>query len=401
MPRIRSFHTHVLELLALPSGIGHLDADQYQTLATTRERLDEYISHIKGAAQLVKMRGPSINDTDEGAEMFSMTRNQFLAIRSLTTSVDREDYSWLLNHSCPDAYVSRVASLAITCSEIRMQVDRLLTGAQRSPQKVQAVLDLLRKAQALSKKLAALDQPQNAVWRVDKGRHSPATGQDQDDADVPPGEVYEMHSLYVCMIYCIIWASHLFLTTCIFRCMAWLAAPDEWRFGSEYETTVAMTKRCIADICASLPYACSWNGYNTANAEFAVGVASPSSPSKGAAGMCIFRPAFTAMMSDYATPQQKRYLEGRLRFLADGVGIKQAGVLLKVNLSFPFAPPPLHLRYLGEGCEPVDSNRVCRCKMKQLILPKTLSGTERGCNSQAFYGVPSFCLRSTAACLLS
>lgn len=301
------------------------------------------------------MRGASLVDTDEGVEMFSMTRNQFLAIRNLSPVFDHggDDYAWLLTQNCTDAHVSRVATLTIRCSEIRMQVDRALTtgggsgGSSgsttttqplRDPRRIQAVLDLLRQAQALSRKLVALDPPSNAVWRVSKAAAPEARPgrqrqqqQQRDEADLALGDRYEFHNLYACMIYCIVWTSHLFLITCIFRCMAWLVAPDEWRLGGEYEAAVEVTRRRIADICAALPYACSWNGHNTGYSDFVCGATNPSSPSKGVAGMCIYRPAFTAMMSDYATPEQKAYLEGRLRFLADKVGIKQAGVLLKVS----------------------------------------------------------------------
>lgn len=271
------------------------------------------------------MRGPSINDTDEGAEMYSMTRNQVIAMRCITPTSDREDYSWLLTEHCADAYVSRVATLTIRCSEIRMKVDKVLTGSSRDPRKIQIVLDLLRSAQAISKKLSLLDQPQNAVWRVERASKL------DEGADSPPGDVYNFHSLYVCMIYNIIWTSHLFLTTCIFRCMAWLVSPDSWQNGEEYELAVQATKRRIADIAAALPYACTWNGYNADCGDFAVGARLANSPAKGVAGMCVYKPAFTAMMSDYATPEQKKYLQGRLRFLADVVGIKQVNVLLNVR----------------------------------------------------------------------
>lgn len=276
--------------------------------------------------------------------MFSMTRNQLLAVRSMAPDLDpHEDYSWLLHQSCPDAYVSRVATLTIACADIRMQVDRALTGGQRNPDSIRTVLGLLRKAQAISKKLSALDQPQNAVWRVKKKVFDPddsdcastiSSSSDSGGSDAggewSSGDAYSFHNLYVCMIYNIIWTSHLFLTTCIFRCMAWLMAPDGWRSGEEYELAVAATKRRIGDIVASMAYACSWNGYQQGYADFPCGTPELNSPSKGVAGMFVFRPAFTAMMSDFATPQQKRYLHGRLRFLADTVGIKQVNVLLKV-----------------------------------------------------------------------
>lgn len=275
------------------------------------------------------MRGPSQNDYEEGAEMFSMTRNQFLAMRSMSLTPPgggKEDYSWLLHQTCPDAYVSKVATLTITCSEIRMKVDRVLRGGQRNPAKTSAVLELLRTAQAISKKLAGLDQAQQGAWTL--GRTSEVAPEDGEL--VPPGEVYHFQNLYVCMIYSIIWTSHLFLTTCIFRCMAWLVSPDEWRTGADYEATVRATRRRVADIVASLPYACSWNGYQADDVDFACGQPSLGSDTKGVAGMCVFRPAFHAMMSDYATPEQKVYLRDRLRFLADSVGIKQVNVLLNV-----------------------------------------------------------------------
>lgn len=304
------------------------------------------------------MRGPRQNDTDEGAEMFSMTRNQLLAIRSMAPDLDtREDYTWLLHQSCQNAYVSKVATLTIACCEIRMKVDRALTGGQRDPVKIQAVLDLLRTAQGMSRKLSSLDQPQSSVWRVHKSTWSPEDGGSSsggssssgspggpEDADADrawsPEDTYRFHSLYVCMIYNIIWTSHLFLTTSIFRCMAWLVQPDDWRSGDEYERAVQATRRRIGDIVASMAYACSWNGYQQEYADFTCGVPGPGSPSKGVAGMCVFRPAFTAMMSDYATPEQKKYLRDRLRFLADEVGIKQVNVLLKVCAWSIDAPPP-------------------------------------------------------------
>lgn len=283
------------------------------------------MSHIKGAAHLVKMHGDAINDTDEGAEMYSITRNQIIAFRSMTPSDDAEDYSWLLSQTCPDDYVSRIAKLTISCSEIRMNLDKMLRDGRRHPAKIAAVLNLLRRAQAISAELSNMDQPHNAVWTVHT--HS----KPGDEAMAPPsGDTYNFHNLYTCGIYYVIWVSHLFLTTCIFRCMAWLVSPDEWRTGEQYELAVEATKRRIGDIVASMPYACSWNGFNSDYGDFAVGMTTPDSPTKGVAGMRGFRPAFTAMMSDYATPEQKEYLNERLRFLADVVGIKQVNVLLKV-----------------------------------------------------------------------
>lgn len=267
--------------------------------------------------------------------MFAMTRNQFLAIRSMSPAPEKDDYSWLLRQHCGEPYVSRVATLTIACSEIRMKTDKLLSGGHRDPRKIQDVLELLRTAQAMQKKLSSLDQPQSAVWSVstvirDSLRH-------RAEGEEPPGEVYTFHNLYTAMIYTIIWCSHIFLTTCIFRCMAWLVAPDDWRSGEDYEAAVESTKQRIADIVAAVPYCCSWNGSDTEYSDFPVGMSTPASPVKGVAGMVIFRPAFTAMVSDYATPEQKRYLYGRMKFLADIVGIKQANILLKVCL--PFSEP--------------------------------------------------------------
>ncbi|KAI3399983.1 hypothetical protein diail_5139 [Diaporthe ilicicola] len=301
----------------------------YETLASTRERLDEYVNHIKGAAQLVRMRGSRQHDTDEGAEMFAMTRNQFLAIRSMSPATEREDYSWLMRQQCGEPYVSRVATLTIACSEIRMKTDRLLSGGHRDPRKIQSVLELLRAAQAMQKKLLSLDQPQNAVWSVSTVIRDSLRSHDKTED--PPGEVYTFHNLYTAMIYTIIWCSHLFLTTCIFRCMAWLVAPDDWRSGEDYEAAVKATKQRIADIVAAVPYCCSWNGHDVEYSDFPVGVSTSASPVKGVAGLVIYRPAFTAMVSDYATLEQKRYLHGRIKFLADIVGIKQANILLKAK----------------------------------------------------------------------
>ncbi|KAF6793782.1 negative acting factor [Colletotrichum sojae] len=306
--------------------------DPKEILTSSRDSIAEYTNHMKGAAIIVKLRGQQGLETPEGEEMFAITRNQCLSIHCLPNSKEVAEFTWLLHHECRGRMQHAIAGMDIQGSQIRQDVDRLLGLGDRKPETIQKVLDALKRAQALEIKFRKLNNDPSPQWKVDTIEWVPERTDDElQTAPTFTGPVYGFFNLPLAVLHVATWCCHLMLTTTILRCMAWLVSPDDYRMGEEYEELKRSAILRIEDTIASAPYFCKWNGYGVVVAQFPCGNTKPDDPLKGAAGLMILWPLVTAYNSDFASPRQKRFLRGRLRYLADIAGIKQANVFLNMQ----------------------------------------------------------------------
>ncbi|WQF87334.1 Putative zn(2)Cys(6) fungal-type DNA-binding domain, fungal transcription factor [Colletotrichum destructivum] len=304
----------------------------YEMLTSSRDSITEYINHMKGAAIMVKLRGQNGLETPEGEEMFAITRNQCLSIHCLPNSPEVSEFTWLLHHECRGRMQHAIASMDIQSSQIRQDVDRLLGAGDRKPETTQKVLNALRRAQALEAKFRRLNNDPSPQWKVDTIELIPELSEEElDTAESFTGPVYGFFNLPLAILHVATWCCHLMLTTTILRCMAWLVSPNDYRLDEEYEELKRSAQLRIQDTIASTPYFCKWNGYGVVVAQFPVGTTRPDDPLKGAAGLMILCPLVTACSSDFATHQQRRFLRGRLKYLAEVAGIKQANVFYNMK----------------------------------------------------------------------
>ncbi|GKT41842.1 transcriptional regulatory protein moc3 [Colletotrichum spaethianum] len=308
-------------------------------LTCSQDSIAEYTNHMKGAAIIVKLRGQKGLETPEGEEMFAITRNQCLSIHCLPNSPEVSEFTWLLHHECRGRMQHAIASMDIQSSQIRQDVDRLLGSGDRKPETIQKVLNALKRAQALETKFRKLNNDPSPQWKVDTLEWiTERSDEELDTAQTFTGPVYGFFNLPLAVLHVATWCCHLMLTTTILRCMAWLVSPDEYRVGEEYEELKRSAQLRIEDTTAATPYFCKWNGYGVVVSQFPVGKTKPDDPLKGAAGLMIIWPLVTACSSDFATPRQRRFLRGRLKYLAEVAGIKQANVFYNAqmqNISSP------------------------------------------------------------------
>jgi hypothetical protein len=299
---------------------------------------------MKGAAIIVKLRGQKGLETEEGADMFAMVRNQVLSIHCMPCSPQVSEFTWLLQQDCRDSFIKPIAMLDLATSRIRQDADRIFAAANREPRTIEQVLNLLRRAQELEIRFRALnDRNPPPKWVVDDIDYAGECPDDLlDSAEMFPGKVYGFPNLAYAVVHLATWTCHLMLTTSILRCMAWLVTPEDYRTGREYQELADVAVLRIQDIVSTAPYFCKWNGYGTVYTDFPVGIVTRDGPPKGAAGLMVLWPLFAASGSDFATPLQKRYLKGRLRFLADFAGIKQANVFLGVGFMVICLPSATH-----------------------------------------------------------
>ncbi|CRK15390.1 hypothetical protein BN1708_011456 [Verticillium longisporum] len=251
-------------------------------------------------------------------------------------------------HLAPASHLrtrERHCALNIANSAIRQDIDRVFRKARdaghdsRHPRTVQRVLTILQSARALEARYRRLNDthvpPQWASPVAEWVASRPDA--DLDTCATAPGPVYGFETMSMGVIHLMTFVSHLMLTTSVLRCAAWLAGPDaDWRAGDEYRDMAATAGRRVADLVVLAPYFCRWNGRDHTRANFACGTeARAGDPLKRVAGQIVLWPLFAASVSDFAKDGERRFLQGRLRYLADVAGITQARTFLEMRVSSP------------------------------------------------------------------
>ncbi|OLN97115.1 Transcriptional regulatory protein moc3-like protein 2 [Colletotrichum chlorophyti] len=299
----------------------------YEALMT-KDSMKEYVSHVKGAARIVQMRGMQCLETDEGREMFALTRNQCLSVQHLYRDAEMAGYSWLLYNEAVQRTNRATVDINLHASQLQQAVDRIVTRAvDPTPEMIEMMLGLLDKARKLEDEFRKLRENPNPQWKVEVAEW--VFDRSDEELDTEPtfeGQVFKFFNLPMAVLHLVTWVTHLNLITTMIRCSSWLASAGREGLDDldEYSKLVRSATGRVEDIISAVPYFCSWNGYGVVVSQFPCGITKPEDPLKGEAGLIVMWPIAMAMKSDYATPRQRRYLRARLRYIADVSGIEQA-----------------------------------------------------------------------------
>ncbi|KAL2881598.1 hypothetical protein SGCOL_003166 [Colletotrichum sp. CLE4] len=337
---LRAQEHHVAALRAVGQAIAdpkEIDSDQtlgavlmlafYETLMS-KDSMKEYISHLKGAAKIVQVRGQKCLETDEGREMFAMTRNQCISVQNMFKDSEMSGYSWLLYNEAVQRSNRATVDINLLCSQLQQGVDRIIALAREPTEEaVEKMLELLEKCRKLEEEFKKLRQNPSPQWKVEVAEWVfDRTDEELDTEPTFDGQVFKFFNLPMAVLHLITWSSHLNLITTMIRASSWLASAGREGLNDydEYGDLVHSASARVDDIVSAVPYFCSWNGYGVIVSQFPCGTTKPDDPLKGEAGLIVMWPLAMALKSDYATPRQRRYLRARLRYIADVSGISQA-----------------------------------------------------------------------------
>ncbi|KAK1959659.1 hypothetical protein LY78DRAFT_685754 [Colletotrichum sublineola] len=299
----------------------------YEALMS-KDSMKEYMNHIKGAAKLIRMRGQKCLETEEGREMFALTRNQWIMIQNVFKETEMSEFIWLLQNETSQRVNRETVDMNLYFTRLQQSVDSLIAKAHHpGPEAIDEMVELLGKCRKLENEFRQLKDNLNPQAKVEVAEWvSDRTDEELDTEPTFEGPVYKFYNLPVAVIYIIAWCFHLNLISTLMRCNSWLASAgrEDWGELDDYETLVQLATECVRNIVSGVPYFCSWNAYGVVVSQFPCGLIKPDDPLKGEAGLIVMWPIAIAMKSDYATPRQRRYLRGRLRYIADVSGISQA-----------------------------------------------------------------------------
>ncbi|KAI1338099.1 hypothetical protein F5Y15DRAFT_131226 [Xylariaceae sp. FL0016] len=296
-------------------------------------------SHTEGAIQLVKARGKSQLNTKTGLQLFIAVRTQMI-IHSLTSGkAPIMGTEWWLTDAVKNKTAAHSQRIMIKTGEIRAEITRLMNTMTRTPDNIEVMLDMVRRAQTVDQEVLTWmkNVPEDWNYTTVAWEDNVPNG-DYSKAEVFPGRVDIYRDFWIASIWNSARTVRLILASLIVRCAAWVCAPVDYRTTPEYATAARTCVDMITDIIASVPYNLGWHFnrphiIHKANlGGFACG---EEDTSKGLAGYFLTWPLTCVNGQDYTTDAQRAWVLGRMRYIGSSMGVKYAHVLSQLQVRIP------------------------------------------------------------------
>ncbi|KAI1289008.1 hypothetical protein F5Y03DRAFT_70987 [Xylaria venustula] len=298
-------------------------------------------SHVDGAVQLVKARGRKQIKSKVGLQLFIAVRT-LMTVWCLTASkAPSMGAEWWLDDTVFSKTAIVIQKLMIKTSEIRAQIVQLVDTLSKTPDNVELMLDIIRKAKALDQEVVAWQQDQGATedWRYKTvAWEDSVLDGDYANAEVFPGRVDVYSDIWIGSVANSARTVRLILHSAIVRCAAWVCSPVDYRTTPEYATAAGVCRDAITDIIASVPYFLGWHlerkdvGVQTHFGTFACG---EEDRAKGLAGYLVTWALTCVISQDYATDAQRAWVLGRLRKIGIDLGVRYALAMSQLQMRVP------------------------------------------------------------------
>lgn len=242
---------------------------------------------------------------------------------------------WWLNDAVKNEEAGGCQRLMIKTGELRAEVTRLMNCMTRTPENIEIMLDMIRRAQMIDQEVVnwMKNVPEDWSYKTVAWEDHVPNG-DYSKAEVFPGRVDLYTDFYVASVWNMSRTARLLLNSMIVRCAAWVCSPVDYRTTPEYATAARTCVDIITDVIASVPYHLGWHLkrkhiMQRANlGEFACG---EEDHLKGLAGYFLTWPLGVLNSQDYTTDAQRQWIHGRLRYIGDELGVKYSHILAEVS----------------------------------------------------------------------
>ncbi|KAI0190734.1 hypothetical protein EV127DRAFT_79516 [Xylaria flabelliformis] len=297
-------------------------------------------SHIDGAVALVKLRGKEQVKTQVGFQLFLAVRT-LMSVYCLTAfTAPKMGAEWWLDNTTFSKTAVVVQRLMIKSSEIRAEAIRLIDSLTKSPENIELMLDVIRKAQAVDQEVVAWQESLPEDWHLKTvAWEDSVMNGDCAKAEVFPGRVDVYSDVWIGTVCNSARALRLILQSMSVRCAAWVCAPVDYRTTPEYATAASVCRDAITDIIASVPYFLGWHlrrkEVSHIKTNFGTFPCGEEDTAKGLAGYLITWPLTCVISQDYATDAQRAWVVGRLRKIGNELGVKYALAMCQLQMRVP------------------------------------------------------------------
>ncbi|KKY36364.1 putative negative acting factor [Diaporthe ampelina] len=312
----------------------------YENITAKEMGMFSWGSHIEGAISLVKQRGRKQLRTKTGLLLFIAVRTQMI-IHTLTSGkAPIMGVDWWISDAVKDSSAAECQKINIKTSELRAEVTRLMTTVARTPENIELMLTLIRRAQTVDQECVRWmkNVPDSWGYKSVAWEDSVPSG-DFSRAEVFPGRVDVYRDFYIASVWNMVRVTRLVLASVIVRCAAWVCSPVDYRTTPEYATAARTCVDTITDIIASVPYHLGWHlkpeRKHLLEKQLSGFACGDDDSLKGLAGYFLTWPLGCVQSQDYTTDAQRSWLKGRLKYIADELGVKYAHILCQLNVRIP------------------------------------------------------------------
>jgi hypothetical protein len=153
------------------------------------------------------------------------------------------------------------------------------------------------------------------------------------EAEVFPGRVDIYPDFITAMAWNIARVSRLLLASLTVRIDAWLCAPADYHMTAEYAATWRLCQDIIPDILASVPYHLGWhmNGQALGRPGLSAFACGEEGTHKALPSLFLIWSLTCVKNFDLSTDDQRAWARGRLRFIAEEIGLKYAHIVNEVS----------------------------------------------------------------------
>lgn len=228
-------------------------------------------------------------------------------------------------------------TLNFELAKLRVETDTITGMKDRTLQNTEKVMALLRRADVLEQKYIEWQKSLPAPWGAKSVVWIDEVA-DLEHSFVHPGNVYTYGDIWKAQTHNTCRCARIYTWSIILCCTAWLRAPQDYRISPEYQLGSHRCKHLIADIVASVPYIFGREQFIDRSSSLRTNSASDpigNHSIKGLSSSEVMWSLFAAWRSDFASDSQRRFLEGRLTYMVEVMGIHQATMAIKVSTLDP------------------------------------------------------------------
>ncbi|GAB1313646.1 White-opaque regulator 1 [Madurella fahalii] len=319
----------------------------YESITAIGEsRMLAWRSHIDGAIDLVKTRGrEQLCRTKTGYLLFTAVRHHLVS-RTLSSVLPLPlGADWWMSAGDTDSLFATCQRFALKYTELRDGMTIIMVTAPRSPQTIARMHELAKRVQQTDRDLAnwLMCVPDELrprtlcwLWEDDLGL---TRGERYRDVEVFPGPVDVYPDFMTASAWNLGRISRLLLASLSIRITAYICGTVDYRTAAEYETLNRICESVISEIIASVPYHLGWHlsrkdllGNEPGRSGFACG---QEGPYKALPSLFLIWSLTCIKNHDVSSEDQREWAKGRLKFIADHVGLKYAHIVREVNIRFP------------------------------------------------------------------
>ncbi|KAL2133441.1 hypothetical protein VTI74DRAFT_2327 [Chaetomium olivicolor] len=317
----------------------------YESITAVKEsRMLAWRTHIDGAVQILKTRRhEQISQTRIGALLFTAVRHHLVS-RSLSSGIPLPfGADWWMSGGDTQSLFATCQRFALSYSEVRTDATRLMANRPRDHKSIEDMREIANRVQRLDNDIAQwlATIPEQfrfkTVCRMSEDDVGLSRGLGYADLEVFPGRVDTYPDFVTAMAWNLGRVSRLLLNSLHIRVTAWICSPVDYRTTPIYSAAKRICEETIVEVSASVPYHLGWqmNGESLGRAGLSAFACGEEGTFKALPALFLIWSLTCIKNHDMSSEVQRAWARGRLRFIADEVGLKYAHLVNQVDIRFP------------------------------------------------------------------